>query len=99
MRQTHLPLHPMAALAAQHIGDPDHRLNGAEQVLRHGLATAGANDVQHRERSTNTHSHQVLPLTRAEVSSQQTTVLAVTVSRIAAAAASSGSRARASMLL
>ena len=48
---------------------------------------------------TNTHSHQFLPLTRAEVSSEQTTGLAVTVSRIAAAAASSGSRARASMLL
>ena len=48
---------------------------------------------------TNTHSHQVLPLTRAEVSSEQTPGLAVTVSRIAAAAASSGSRARSSMLL
>ena len=48
---------------------------------------------------TNTHSHQVLPLTRAEVSSEQTTGLAVTVSRIAAAATSNGSRARSSMLL
>ena len=47
----------------------------------------------------NTHSHQVLPLTRAEVSSEHTTGLAVTVARIAAEAASSGSRARASMLL
>ena len=36
----------------------------------------------------NTHSHQVLPLTRAEVSSEHTTGLAVTVSRIVAAAAS-----------
>jgi hypothetical protein len=48
---------------------------------------------------TKTHSHQVFPLTRAEVSSEQTTGLAVTVSRMAAAAASSGSRARANMLL
>src|SRR3954447_25512376 len=48
---------------------------------------------------TKTHSHQVLPLTRAEISSEQTTGLAVTGSRIAAAAASSGSRARSSMLL
>ena len=48
---------------------------------------------------TNTHSHRVLPLTRAEVSSEQTTGLAVTVSRIAVAATSSGSRARASTLL
>ncbi len=48
---------------------------------------------------TNTHSHQVLPLTRADVSSEQTTSLAVTVSRIAAAAAINGSRARASILL
>ena len=47
----------------------------------------------------NTHSHQVLPLTRAEVSSEHTTGLAITVARIVAAAASSGSRARASMLL
>ncbi len=47
----------------------------------------------------NTHSHQFLPLTRAEVSSEQTTGLATTVARIVAAAASSGSRARASMLL
>lgn len=48
---------------------------------------------------TNTHSHQVLPHTRAEVSSEQTTSLAVTVSPIAAAAAINGARARASMLL
>src|SRR5208283_5266355 len=48
---------------------------------------------------TKTHSHQVLPVTRAEVSSEQTTGLAVTVSRMAAAAASNGSRARANMLL
>ncbi len=48
---------------------------------------------------TNTHSHQVLPLTRAEVSSEHTTVLAVTHAPTVAAAASSGSRARASMLL
>jgi hypothetical protein len=40
-----------------------------------------------------------LPFTRAEVSSEQTTGLASTVARIVAAAASSGSRARASMLL
>ena len=47
----------------------------------------------------NTHSHQFLPLTRAEVSSEHTTGLASTVARIVAAATSSGSRARASMLL
>jgi hypothetical protein len=48
---------------------------------------------------TNTHSHQFLPLTRAEVSSEQTIGLASTVSRIVSTAVSSGSRARASMLL
>jgi len=47
----------------------------------------------------NTNSHQFLPLTRAEVSSEHTTGLASIVARIVAAAASSGSRARASMLL
>ena len=47
----------------------------------------------------NTHSHQFLPLTRAEVSSEHTTGLASTVARIVAPAASSGSRARSSMLL
>ncbi len=48
---------------------------------------------------TNTHSHQFLPITRAEVSSEHTTLLAVTVSRIVSAAASNGSRARARILL
>src|ERR1700679_3558089 len=48
---------------------------------------------------TNTHSHQVLPLTRTEVSSEQTTGLASTTFSIAAVAASSGCRARARMLL
>ena len=51
MRQAHLPLHRMAALAAEHVGHPDPRLDGAEQVLHHGLAAAGANDVQHRQRA------------------------------------------------
>ena len=99
MRQAHLPFNPMAALTAQHIGDPDHWLNGPEQRLDHSLAAAGTNDVQHRQGPTNTHSHHVFPVTRAEVSSEQTTGLAVTVSRIAVAATSSGSRARRSMLL
>jgi hypothetical protein len=48
---------------------------------------------------TNTHSHQVLPLTRAEVSSGHTTALAITQAPAVAAAASNGSCARASMLL
>ena len=47
----------------------------------------------------NTHSHQFLPLTRAEVSSEQTTGLAITTFSIAAVATSNGSRARARMLL
>jgi hypothetical protein len=45
------------------------------------------------------HSHQVLPLTRTEVSSEQTTGVASTTAWIAAAAASSGVRARFRMLL
>src|ERR1700733_12829505 len=48
---------------------------------------------------TNTHSHQVLPFTRTDVSSEQTTLLASTVSWIVAAAASSGVRARKRILL
>ena len=47
----------------------------------------------------NTHSHQFLPFTRTEVSSEQTTGLASTTFSIAAAAPSSGSPARARMLL
>jgi len=39
---------------------------------------------------TNTHSHQVLPVTRAEVSSEQTTGLASTTAWIAVLAASNG---------
>ena len=46
----------------------------------------------------NTHSHQFLPLTRTEVSSEQTTGLASTTCSIAAVAFSSGSRARARIL-
>jgi hypothetical protein len=45
------------------------------------------------------HSHQFLPLTRTEVSSEQTTGLASTTAWIVAAAASSGARARPRMLL
>ena len=51
MRQAHLPLHRVGALAAQHVGHPDHRLDGAEQAPHHGLAAAGANDVQHGQRA------------------------------------------------
>ena len=47
----------------------------------------------------NTHSHQFLPFTRTEVSSEQTTGLASTTFPIAAVASSSGPRARARMLL
>jgi hypothetical protein len=46
-----------------------------------------------------THSHQVWPATRAEVSSEQITGLAITLARIVAVAASNGLRARASRLL
>ncbi len=49
MRQAHLPLHSMAALAAEHIGDPGQWRNGTEQVGHDDLAAAGANDVQHRQ--------------------------------------------------
>jgi hypothetical protein len=45
------------------------------------------------------HSHQFLPFTRTEVSSEQTTALANTTFSIAAVAPSKGSRARARMLL
>ena len=48
---------------------------------------------------TKTHSHQFLPLTRADVSSEQTTGLPTTTFSIAALATSSGPRARARMLL
>ena len=51
MRQAHLPFHRVAALAAQHVGDPDRRPDGAEQVPHRSLAAAGANDVQHRQRA------------------------------------------------
>lgn len=51
MGQAHLPFHPVAALAAQHAGNPDHRLDGVEQMLHHRLAAAGADDVQHRQRA------------------------------------------------
>ena len=47
----------------------------------------------------NTHSHQFLPLTLTEVSSEHTTGLASTTFSIAAVASSKGSRARARMLL
>ena len=46
----------------------------------------------------NTHSHQFLPLTRTDASSEQTTGLASPTFSMAAAASSSGSRARARML-
>ena len=46
----------------------------------------------------NTHSHQFLPLTRTDVSSEQTTGLASTTFSIAAVASSKGCRARARML-
>jgi hypothetical protein len=46
----------------------------------------------------NTHSHQFLPFSRTEVSSEQTTGLASTTFSIAAVASSRGSRARARML-
>src|SRR5271170_216570 len=46
----------------------------------------------------NTHSHQFLPLTRTDVSSEQTTGLASTTFSIAAVAFSKGCRARARML-
>jgi hypothetical protein len=102
----HLPIHPVTALAARHIGDPDRWLNGAEQLLHHDLAAAGR-VMQHRQGADEDPfppepalaKAGVFPVTRAEVSSEQTTSLAVTISRIAVAAVSSGSRARASMLL
>ena len=47
---------------------------------------------------SSTHCHQVLPRTRAEVSSEPTTGLARTTAAIGAVAASSGASARASML-
>ena len=47
---------------------------------------------------SSTHCHQVLPQTRAEVSSEPTTALARTAAAIGAAAANSGVCARARML-
>ena len=48
--------------------------------------------------ASSTHCHQVLPLTRAEVSSEPTTGLSRTAAAIGAAAASNGTSARARML-
>ena len=98
MRQTDLPLQRVAALAAQHVGHPDQRLKRAEHLLTTALPRLGRMTCSTANVPMNTHSHQVLPLTRAEVSSTPTG-LAVTVAWIAAAAASNGARARASMLL
>src|SRR5216683_854268 len=107
MRQAHLPCHPVSALAAQHVGHPDRRPDLAEQRLHHGLAATGTDDVQHRQCGD---EHPFPPVladypggepapAKAGVSSEHTTLLAVTVSRIVSAAASNGSRARASILL
>ena len=92
MRQTHLPLHRKAALAAQHKSDT--QTSGLDIAPNRSATTAlprlGRIVCSTASVPMNTHSHQVLPLTRAEASSEQTTGLASTVSRIVAAAASSG---------
>src|SRR5450759_3943085 len=62
--------------------------------LRLGLMTCSA-----ARRPMNTHAHQFFCFTRTDVSSEQMTGLASTTFSIAAVAASSGSRARARILL
>src|SRR5271154_189711 len=42
MCQAHLPFDGVAALAAQHVGHPDHRPDLAKQGLNDGLAPTGA---------------------------------------------------------
>ena len=81
------------------MSDTRTRPDRAEQRPHHGLAAMGLNDVQRGQRMTNTHSHQFLPFNRTDVSSEQITGLASTTASIAAVASSSGSRARARMLL
>jgi hypothetical protein len=106
MRQAYLPVHRMAALAAQHSlplrRRGDTQTSGCmapNSACTTALPRLGRITCSTANEPMNTHSHHVLPLTRAEVSSEHTTGLAVTAASIAAAAASSGSRARASMLL
>ena len=50
MCQAHLPFDGVAALAAQHVGHPDHRPDLAKQGLNDGLAPTGADHVQHGQR-------------------------------------------------
>jgi hypothetical protein len=49
MRQADLPQSSMAALAAEHVGDPHFWLDCAEQGGYHGLATARLDHMQHRK--------------------------------------------------
>ena len=94
MSEADLPFLGMAALAGEHVGDPDAGPDRPEQFARYrlgpregGIMCSTANAV------TNTHSHwlrlrakEASPaLTRAEVSSEHTTRAAVTRSAIAAA--------------
>ena len=67
MRQANLPLHRMAALAAEHIGTHTSgwiapNREGTTALPRLGWITCSTASVP-----TNTHSHQFLPLTRATV--------------------------------
>ena len=93
----------MATLAAQHVGHPDlpGRMCTEHKPVTTALARLGLESC-----ATPPVCQIKYPFppssclsTRTEVSSEQTTSLAITVSRIAAAASSNGSRARASMLL
>src|ERR1700735_1322098 len=99
MRQAHLPQDAVAALTAQHVGHPHLWPDRAEQRAPHHRAPAGLDDMSAASVPMNTHSHQFLPFTRTEVSSEQTTGLANTTFSIAAVAPSRGCRARAKMLL
>jgi len=45
--QAHLPVVGMAALAAERVRDPDAGAYASEHLLRHDLAAAGADQVQH----------------------------------------------------
>ena len=78
MRQTHLPYDPWPRWLPSMSDTHTSGLGGAEQRLTTALPRLGRMMCSTASVPTNTHSHQFLPLTRAEVSSEQTTGLAST---------------------
>ena len=98
MRQAELAYGARAGLPAVAVGDPDLRAGTREEVLPTDAARCGTMMWQIAVEDSSTHCHQVLPPTRAEVSSEPTTGLARTAAAIGVAAAGSGAYARARML-